>query len=161
MAAVAKAQRDLEQSVVRAPFAEVITHVDALRVGAYFQPPASGMDLVSSSQLWVAASLKETELTYVEPGQPVEVHVDTYPGEVWHGTVESVSPASGASFSLLPAQNTTGNWVKVVQRIPMRIRLDDTDGKPILRHGMSVEADIDTGHARGFSWLFASQGGSK
>lgn len=159
--AVDKARRDLAQSVVHAPFAGIITHVDALRVGAYFQPPSSGLDLVSTSQLWVAASLKETELTHVMPGQPVEVHVDTYPGEVWHGTVDSVSPASGASFSLLPAQNTTGNWVKVVQRIPVRIRLDDIDGKPVLRHGMSVEADIDTGHARGLPTLFASRAGAK
>jgi membrane fusion protein (multidrug efflux system) len=82
-------------------------------------------------------------------GQPVSITVDAYPGVTWHGTVESISPASGSSFSLLPAQNTTGNWVKVVQRIPVRIHIDDTDGKPPLRHGMSVEADVDTGQARG------------
>ncbi|EOG3620424.1 hypothetical protein ACK9U2_002292 [Pseudomonas putida] len=68
---------------------------------------------------------------------------------IWHGTVDSISPASSASFSLLPAQNTTGNWVKVVQRIPVRIRIDDTAGKPALRHGMSAVVDIDTGKARG------------
>ena len=77
--------------------------------------------LVSTDHVWVEASPKETELTYVEPGQTVTVSVDTYPGVEWKGTVDSISPASGSSFSLLPAQNTSGNWVKVVQRIPMRV----------------------------------------
>ncbi|WP_163468307.1 efflux RND transporter periplasmic adaptor subunit, partial [Klebsiella michiganensis] len=74
--------------------------------------------IVATDHVWIQASPKETELTYVRPGQPATLSVDTYPGVVWRGTVESISPASGASFSLLPAQNTTGNWVKVVQRIP-------------------------------------------
>ena len=95
------------------------------------------------------ASPKETELTFVEPGQQATVTVDTYPGIAWAGVVESISPASGSSFSLLPAQNTTGNWVKVVQRIPMRVRLDLPPGKPPLRVGMSVVVELDTGHARG------------
>ncbi len=99
--------------------------------------------------LWVAASPKETELTYVRPGQPATISVDTYPGIEWKGIVDSISPASASSFSLLPAQNTTGNWVKVVQRIPMRVRIDDLEGKPPLRVGMSVTVDVDTGHARG------------
>ena len=83
-------------------------------------------------------------------GQPVIVTVDTYPDFEWHGVVESVSPAAAQEFSLLPAQNTSGNWVKVVQRVPMRVRLD-TSAKnlPPLRAGMSVEVDVDTGHARG------------
>jgi membrane fusion protein (multidrug efflux system) len=155
-AQVDEARRDLDNSVVRAPFAGVVTHVDSLQVGAFLQPPQSGMSLVASAALWVAAQPKETELTHVQPGQAVEVRVDSYPGIVWHGSVESISPASGSSFSLLPAQNTTGNWVKVVQRIPVRIRIDDQAGKPPLRHGMSVEADIDTGVARGLpGGLFA------
>ena len=104
---------------------------------------------MSDTDLWVAASPKETELTYVRPGQRATVTVDTYPGVAWTGTVESISPASGSSFSLLPAQNTTGNWVKVVQRIPMRVRLDLPAGKPPLREGMSVVVEVDTGHARG------------
>src|SRR4051812_4189999 len=95
--------------------------------------------------LVIEANPKETELTYVRPGQSVIVTVDTYPGEEWHGTVESVSPASASSFSLLPAQNTTGNWVKVVQRIPMRVHVDTPPGKPPLRVGMSVVIDVDTG----------------
>ncbi|WP_397447957.1 HlyD family secretion protein [Pseudomonas sp. NA-150] len=158
-AAVDEARRNLNNAVVRAPFDGVVTNVDSLKAGAYLQPPQSGFSLVSSDKLWVDASPKETELTYVVPGQSVQISVDSYPGVTWHGTVESISPASGSSFSLLPAQNTTGNWVKVVQRIPLRVRIDDAAGKPVLRNGMSVEAEIDTGHARGlptmFSGLFA------
>jgi membrane fusion protein (multidrug efflux system) len=160
-AAVDEAQRNLTNSVVRAPFDGIVTNVDSLQVGAYLQPPQSGISLVSANKLWVAASPKETELTNMKPGQPVEISVDSYPGVEWHGTVESISPASGSSFSLLPAQNTTGNWVKVVQRIPVRISIDDAGQKPPLRTGMSVEARIDTGQARGipdmFSGLFASK----
>jgi membrane fusion protein (multidrug efflux system) len=98
----------------------------------------------------VYSNPKETELTYVRPGQPVAVTVDTYPDIRWHGTVESISPAAAQEFSLLPAQNTSGNWVKVVQRVPMRVRLD-TSGKngPTLRAGMSVEVNVDTGRQRG------------
>jgi membrane fusion protein (multidrug efflux system) len=160
-AAVDEAQRNLNNSVVRASFDGVVTNVDSLQVGSYLQPPQSGISLVSADHLWVAASPKETELTHMKPGQPVDISVDSYPGIRWHGTVESISPASGSSFSLLPAQNTTGNWVKVVQRIPVRISIDDAAEKPALRTGMSVEAQIDTGSARGlpqmFSGLFASK----
>ncbi|MCY1431736.1 putative multidrug resistance protein EmrK [compost metagenome] len=131
-----------------APFDGIVTNVDALQVGAFLQPPQSAFSLISSEHLWVAASPKETELTNARVGQGVTIEVDTYPGVTWHGTVDSISPASSASFSLLPAQNTTGNWVKVVQRIPVRIRIDDTAGKPALRHGMSAVVDIDTGKAR-------------
>ena len=160
-AAVDEAQRNLDNSVVRASFDGVVTNVDSLQVGAYLQPPQSGISLVSDDHLWVAASPKETELTHMKPGQPVDIRVDSYPGVQWHGTVESISPASGSSFSLLPAQNTTGNWVKVVQRIPVRISIDDAAEKPPLRTGMSVQAEVDTGAARGlppmFSRLFASK----
>ncbi len=149
LAALNEAERNLRNSVVIAPFDGVVTNVDSLQVGAYLQPPQSGFSLVSSEQLWVAASPKETELTNAHIGQGVTIEVDTYPGVTWHGTVESISPASSSSFSLLPAQNTTGNWVKVVQRIPVRIHIDDAAGKPALRHGMSAVVDIDTGTARG------------
>jgi membrane fusion protein (multidrug efflux system) len=148
-AALNEAERNLRNTVVTAPFDGVVTNVDALQVGAYLQPPQSGFSLVSSERLWVAASPKETELTNAHAGQGVSIEVDTYPGVIWHGTVESISPASSSSFSLLPAQNTTGNWVKVVQRIPLRIRIDDAAGKPALRHGMSAVVEIDTGTARG------------
>jgi membrane fusion protein (multidrug efflux system) len=147
--AVDNAQTDLNDTVVRAPFDGIVTGVNAIQVGSYLQASQQAFHLVSSTHLWVTASPKETELTWVKPGQPATITVDTYPGIEWKGTVESISPASGSSFSLLPAQNTTGNWVKVVQRIPMRVSINDGDGKPPLRVGMSVTVDVDTGHARG------------
>ena len=148
-AAVDNAQRELDDTVVRAPFYGVTANVPSLQVGAYLTASQPGFSLVSTTHMWINASPKETELTYVRPGQKVDISVDAYPGMTWKGTVASIAPASGSSFSLLPAQNTTGNWVKVVQRIPMIINIDDTAGKPPLRVGMSVVADVDTGHARG------------
>ena len=147
--AVDEAQRDLNDTAVRAPFDGIVTNVDSLQVGSYLRASQAAFSLVSDTNIWVDASPKETELTYVERGQKAMVTVDTYPGVVWTGVVDSISPASGSSFALLPAQNTTGNWVKVVQRIPMRVTLDPSSGKPPLRVGMSVVVEVDTGHARG------------
>jgi len=90
----------------------------------------------------------------VKPGDPVAITVDTYPGRSWHGRVASISPASGATFSVLPAQNSSGNWVKVVQRIPVRIEVEQPPDGPRLRVGMSVEVSIDTGHVRSLRDLF-------
>ena len=111
--------------------------------------------LVAVDHVWVEGNPKETDLTYVQPGQPVTVTVDTYPGHVWEGAVGSLSPASQASFSLLPAQNTSGNWVKVVQRIPLRVRVETKPDEPQLRAGMSAEIEIDTGHQRHLSDLLS------
>ena len=144
-----EAARQLSHTIVKASFDGIVTNVPSLQVGQYLPASTPAFSLVASDHVWVQASPKETELTYVRPGQPVSVSVDTYPGVVWRGAVESISPASAASFSLLPAQNTSGNWVKVVQRIPMRVRLDTPADKPPLRVGMSVVVDVDTGHARG------------
>jgi membrane fusion protein, multidrug efflux system len=116
--------------------------------GQYVAAGATAMALVVSGNLWVEANFTETDLTWVRPGQPVAIRVDTYPGEDWHGTVESLSPATGAEFSVLPAQNATGNWVKIAQRVPVRIRLDDARGLPQLRAGLSVTVEVDTGHRR-------------
>lgn len=160
-ARIDEAARNLKNATVVAPFDGIVTNVDSLAPGAYLQPPQSGFSLVASNRLWVAASPKETELTHMQQGQPVVITVDSYPGVTWHGRVESISPASGSSFALLPAQNTTGNWVKVVQRIPVRIQIDDAAGKPPLRHGMSVEAEIDTGQSRGMPQFFANALASK
>ena len=148
-AAVDNAQRELDDTVVKAPFDGITANVPSLQVGAYLTASQPGFSLVSTTHMWINASPKETELTYVRPGQKVDISVDAYPGVTWKGTVASIAPASGSSFSLLPAQNTTGNWVKVVQRIPMIINIDSMAGKPPLRVGMSVVADVDTGHARG------------
>jgi membrane fusion protein (multidrug efflux system) len=150
IAARDEAARQLAHTTVRAPFAGIVTNVPSLQPGQYLAAAATAFNIVSTDHVWVQASPKETELTYVKPEQKVTVDVDTYPGERWAGRVDSISPASASSFSLLPAENTSGNWVKVVQRIPMRILVNNAPGKPPLRVGMSVEVNVDTGHARGF-----------
>ena len=101
--------------------------------------------LAKSGSAWVEANLKETQLTNVREGQEVEVEVDTYPGVTWKATVQSLSPATGSEYALIPPQNASGNWVKVVQRVPVKLRLTDLEGKPPLRAGMSAEVSIDTG----------------
>ena len=148
------AQYNLGRTVVHSPDNGIVANVPSLRPGQYLAAGTPGFSLIETDRIWVSANPKETELTYVQPNQPVDVTVDTYPGVVWKGAVESVSPASAAEFSMLPAQNSSGNWVKVVQRIPLRVRIQRQDGQPILRAGMSVETDIDTGHQRHLSDLF-------
>lgn len=146
-----QAQLDLDHTQVKAPFPGIAAQADAVLPGAYVTSGSPVMSLVRTDKVWIDANLNETDLTNVKVGQPVEVTVDTYPGVTWEGKVESLSPASGAEFSLLPPQNSSGNWVKVTQRIPVRIVVD-TAGKPQLRAGMSTEVAIDTGHARGLPW---------
>jgi membrane fusion protein (multidrug efflux system) len=149
-AQVDEAQRQLDHTVVRAPFAGTVTNVPSIAPGKYLAASTTAFYLVDRDHVWIDATPKETELTYVEPGQSVTVTVDTYPDAEWNGTVESISPAAAEQFSLLPAQNTSGNWVKVVQRVPMRVRVDTSDKSlPPLRAGMSVEVEVNTGHARG------------
>jgi membrane fusion protein, multidrug efflux system len=156
-AQVDEAQRQLDHTIVTAPFAGIVTNVPAIAPGKYLAASTTAFFLVDTDHVWVDATPKETELTYVRPGQPVTVTVDMYPDHEWHGVVESVSPAAAQEFSLLPAQNTSGNWVKVVQRVPMRVRLDTSDKNlPPLRAGMSVEVDVDTGHARGLPHFITS-----
>ncbi len=121
-AAVAEAQRQLDHATVRAPMDGIVTGVSAAQPGLYLAASNAAFGLVSTDHVWVEANPKETELTYVKPGDPVDVTVDTYPGRTWHGTVDSIAPASGSEFSILPAQNSSGNWVKVVQRITVRIQ---------------------------------------
>jgi membrane fusion protein, multidrug efflux system len=159
-AQVDEAQRQLDHATVRAPFDGVVTQVESLQPGAYLVSATAALTntgavgLVSTDRIWVDANLKETDLTHVKPGDRAEISVDTYPGRVWSGTVESISPSSGSEFSILPAQNASGNWVKVVQRVPVRVRVDRKPGDPILRSGMSVIVEIDTGHRRSLSELF-------
>jgi membrane fusion protein (multidrug efflux system) len=145
---VEETQRQLDHSVVKAPFDAIATQVDQVQPGTYLAASAPAFGLVSTEHVWIEANPKETDLTYVKRGDPVTFTVDTYPGRTWHGTVESIAPNSGSEFSILPAQNASGNWVKVVQRIPLRVRIDLKPGDPELRAGMSVIVDIDTGHQR-------------
>jgi membrane fusion protein (multidrug efflux system) len=157
MAQRGEAARRLAHTVVKAPFDGIVTDVNSIAPGKYLAASTTAFHLVATDHVWVEASPKETELTYVRPGQPVTVMVDSYPDTQWDGTVESISPAAAQEFSLLPAQNTSGNWVKVVQRIPIRVRVDTSDEyQPPLRAGMSVEIDVDTGHARGWPHFLAA-----
>jgi membrane fusion protein (multidrug efflux system) len=152
-----EAARQLDHTIVKAAFAGTVTNVPAIAAGKYLQASMTAFYLVATDHVWIDSNPKETELTYVRSGQPVTVTVDTYPDVEWHGTVESISPAASQEFSLLPAQNTSGNWVKVVQRVPMRVRVDTSDQNlPPLRAGMSVVADVDTGHRRGVPHFLAA-----
>jgi membrane fusion protein, multidrug efflux system len=149
-AQVDEAQRELDHSVVKAPFAGIVTNVPSIAPGTYLASSATAFYLVATDHAWVEADPKETQMTYVRPGQSVAVSIDTYPDVQWRGTVESISPAGAQEFQLLPAQNTSGNFVKVVQRIPLRVRIDTSDvGMPPLRSSMSAEIYVDTGHANG------------
>ncbi len=152
-AQVDEARRELDHTVVRAPFDAIATQVDQIQPGTYLAASAAAFGLVSTGHVWIEANPKETDLTYVRPGDPVSFTVDTYPGRTWRGTVESIAPNSGSEFSILPAQNASGNWVKVVQRIPLRVHIDRRPGDPDLRAGMSVIVDITTGHVRHLSDL--------
>jgi membrane fusion protein (multidrug efflux system) len=145
-----EAARQLAHTVVKAPFAGIVTNVPSIAPGKYLQASMTAFYLVAANRVWVVANPKETELTYVRAGQSATVSVDSYPDVQWNGSVESISPAAAQEFSLLPAQNTSGNWVKVVQRVPVRVGVDLSDrSSPPLRAGMSVEVDVDTGHRRG------------
>jgi membrane fusion protein (multidrug efflux system) len=145
-----EAARQLDHTVLKAPFAGIVTDVPSIAPGKYLAASMTAFYLVATDHVWVDSNPKETQLTNVRPGQPVTATVDTYPDLEWHGAVESISPAAAQEFALLPAQNTSGNWVKIVQRIPMRVRLDSSDKNlPPLRAGMSVEVNVDTGHQRG------------
>jgi membrane fusion protein (multidrug efflux system) len=147
-------QRQLDHAVVRAPFDGIVTEVDSLQPGTLVISAmsafttTSAVGIIASGDVWVEASMKETDLTYVKNGNPVDVTIDTYPGRTWTGHVSAVSAASDSAFSALPSENTSGNWVKVVQRIPVRIKIDQKPGDPQLRAGMSAVISIDTGERR-------------
>jgi membrane fusion protein, multidrug efflux system len=147
-AQVDKAERDLRQTVVRASTAGIVANVEALQVGEYLPAAQPAFSLVATDHVWVEANPKETDLTFLKPGDPATVTIDAYPGREWHASIASISPASGAEFSVLPAQNASGNWVKVVQRVPVRLRVDIPQDAPPLRAGMSADVSIDTGHTR-------------
>jgi len=158
-AAVAEAQRQLDHSVVRAPFDGIVTAVDSLQPGTLVISAmsafstTSAVGLVASKNVWIDANLKETELTYVRNGNPVEITVDTYPGCTWSGQVDAISAGSDSTFSALPSENSSGNWVKVVQRIPVRIKIGSSSCNVPLRAGMSTVISIDTGHRRWYRML--------
>jgi membrane fusion protein (multidrug efflux system) len=147
----ARAQRDqaqlnLDRTVIRAPIAGIVGPM-LLTPGEYVQVGQPVFTIVGA-QPWVEANLKETELTHTRAGQRAWVRIDAYPEHTWPATVASISPATGAEFSLLPPQNASGNWVKVVQRVPVRLTLLPAGDLPPLRSGMSATVEIDTGFER-------------
>jgi membrane fusion protein (multidrug efflux system) len=153
-AALDQAQRDLDHTVLRAAISGTATQVDAIQLGRFVMAGAPVFSIVDDGAPWVEANPKETDITYLRIGQKATIEVDSFPNRSFTGTVAAVSPGTGAQFSILPPQNASGNWVKVVQRIPVRIRVHRQPGDPVLRAGMSVTVDIDTGHKRSLSELF-------
>jgi membrane fusion protein (multidrug efflux system) len=153
-AQLGEAERELRHTVVRAPYDGMVTRVTKLQIGQYLPAGTAGFGLVSTGDFWVAAEPKETTLTWARVGDPVTVTVDAFPGYTWHGTVQNIAPATDQEFSFLPAQNSSGNWVKVVQRVPVRITLSPLKDAPPLSAGMSVYVAIDTHHTRKLSDLF-------
>ena len=138
-----EAALDLRRSLVRAPLDGIVTRM-TLQPGEYVEEGTPVFSVVRAQDTWVEANLKETDLTNVRVGQAARITVDAYPGVVWAATIESISPATGAEFSLLPPQNATGNWVKVVQRVPVKLVIENSADAPLLRAGMSVVVEIDT-----------------
>ena len=141
------AARDLEKALVVAPVPGVVSQVGSLNVGQYVTPGTMVASVVQTDDTWIEANFKETQLAELEVGQTVEIEIDAYPDLVLHGTVESIGSTTGSQLSLIPAQNATGNWVKVVQRVPVRIRVDQDDDHP-LRGGMSAHVAVDGGQSR-------------
>ena len=156
-AALDRAELNLSYAMVRAPEEGIVTKVDQLQPGDWVQgvdtgaPPTALFYLVSTKRVWVTANFKETELTHMRPGQPATVDIDTYPDVVFPARVQSLSPGTGLTFSLLPAENATGNWVKVVQRLPVRFNIEKFYPDVPLHAGLSATVEVDTGYRR--PWL--------
>jgi membrane fusion protein, multidrug efflux system len=154
-AALAQAERDLDHTEMRAPMEGIATQVDQIQLGRFVMAGSPVFSVIDIAKPWVDANLKESDFTHVSVGQKVEIDVDAFPDHTFKGTVGSLSPGTGAQFAILPPQNATGNFVKVVQRIPVRIYFD-SDDKYVrkLKAGMSAYATIDTGHKRSLAGLF-------
>ncbi len=139
-----RAELDLSYTVIRAPSDGIVTRVEALQVGSYVKASVPVFALVSDHDVWIEANFKENQLAQMRPGQTVEIEIDRYRGKTFLGKVASVSPGTGAQFSVLPPENATGNWVKVVQRLPVRIELDRIDPAYPLQGGLSAYVSVDT-----------------
>src|SRR4029077_9343744 len=152
-AALDQAKRDLEHTILHAPISGRATQVDSIQLGRYVTAGTPVFSVLDDQRPWVDANPKETDITYLQLGQKAWIHVDTFPGHVFHGTVIAVSAGTGAQFAILPPQNASGNWVKVVQRVPVRIAFDPGQNLSKLRSGMSATVEIDTRRRRGLSSL--------
>jgi membrane fusion protein (multidrug efflux system) len=154
-AVLERAQLNLSYTVIRAPEDGIVAKVEQLQVGNYINASNALFALISTQDVWIEANFKESQLTYMHPGQTATVKIDSYPGELFHARVTSLSPGTGAAFSMLPPENATGNWVKVVQRLPVRLAVIDAPHTLALRAGLSADVSVDTRRARG--GLFASR----
>ena len=139
---------DLQRTRVVAPGPGVVSNLK-LQVGEHVEKGVPVFSLIGGRPVWIEANFKETQLTHMRVGQSVRVTVDAYPDREWRAVVASIAPATGAEFAVLPPQNATGNWVKVVQRVPVRIHVEQPPGQPLLRAGMTVTVAVDTGRSRG------------
>jgi membrane fusion protein (multidrug efflux system) len=148
-AALARARLDLSYATVTAPDDGIVTRVDDLQVGDFVNPGAAVFSMMSTRDVWIEANFRETGLTHMHPGQEASISVDAFPDHTFKAHVVSMSPGTGSDFSVLPPENATGNWVKVVQRLPVRLELDQNNPDQALYSGLSVTATIDTGY-RGF-----------
>ena len=143
-----RAQLDLSYAEVLAPDDGIVTKVDDLQVGDYVNPGATLFSMLSSRRIWIEANFRETGLTHMRQGQAATIDVDAYPGLTFKAHVASMSPGTGSDFAVLPPENATGNWVKVVQRLPVRLEFDDVGADQPLFSGISVTVQIDTGYRR-------------
>jgi membrane fusion protein (multidrug efflux system) len=156
-----QALAELEKVTLDISHLEVVAPVDGVAVnvsvheGEYVIAGSELVSVVDDRNLWLEANFKETDLTYVRTGQSVDVTIDAFPGQTFTATVKGITPATGSEFSLLPAQNSSGNWIKVVQRIQVNIALEDIDHNLPIAAGMSAEVDIDTGRSRTLPWVAA------
>jgi membrane fusion protein, multidrug efflux system len=168
-AEIERVKLDLAYTEIRAPVTGIVTRMK-LQAGEWVEADTPTFGIIGTGAVWIEANLKETQLDAIAIGQPVEVHVDAYPDAVWSGRIESMSPATGAEFAALPPQNASGNWVKVVQRLPVRINVEPNPDLPQLRAGMSATISVDTGRERDLvdslaalsdTWLARAADGSR
>jgi membrane fusion protein (multidrug efflux system) len=151
--AVDNAQRDLAHTTVRAPMSGTATQVDNIQLGRFVAAGTPVLSVIDDENPWVDANPKETDISHLRVGQKATLEVDSFPDHTFTGRVVAVSPGTGAQFSILPPQNASGNWVKVVQRVPVRIAFDKDEDTHLLRAGMSVNISIDTHYSRWPAWL--------
>ena len=152
-----KAALDLKHAEVRAPAAGIVSQTDRLKEGQYLSVGTAVVAIVESGRSWIEANFKETDLTHMTPGDKATVSIDAYPDLALSGKVASIGAGTGSEFSLLPAQNATGNWVKVVQRVPVRIEIDQPTAELPLKTGLSASVSVDTGYRRpALAFLFGA-----
>jgi membrane fusion protein (multidrug efflux system) len=147
-AALDRARLNLSYTTINAPSDGIVTRVEQLQVGNYVAASTPVFALVSTHDVWLEANFKEDQLGHMRPGQTARIRIDSYPGKTFKGRVTSLSPGTGSQFSMLPAENATGNWVKVVQRVPVRVELEDLDPAYPLHAGLSATVNVDTRYQR-------------